>query len=114
MYGHTCSMSMDQPGKVAIPARGQLNRETGIFPCPRLHLRIGCHETGSAVPSCVSLLISILRLNLVLLNEIPPDFRGGVYSFIYTAIYHRVCPEFIVSRNCVPMAFAAESPPAQG
>ena len=27
MYGHTCSKSMDQPGKVANPARGQLNRE---------------------------------------------------------------------------------------
>ena len=27
MYGHTYSKSMDQPGKVASPARGQLNRE---------------------------------------------------------------------------------------
>ena len=26
-YGHTYSKSMDQPGKVANPARGQLNRE---------------------------------------------------------------------------------------
>ena len=36
--------------------------------------------------------------------------------FIYeTAIRHRVSPEFIGSRNnCVPMAFTAESPPAQG
>ena len=30
-----------------------------------------------------------------------------------TAIRHRVRPEFIGSRNCVPMAFVAESPPAQ-
>ena len=29
MYGHTHSKSMDQPGKVANPARGQLNRENG-------------------------------------------------------------------------------------
>ena len=29
-------------------------------------------------------------------------------------IRHRVSPEFIGSRNCVPMAFTAESPPAQG
>ena len=58
--------------------------------------------------------ISILRLNLVLTHEIPPDFRGGVLLFIYTAIRHRVSPEFIGSRNCVPMAFTAESPPAQG
>ena len=27
MYGHTYSKSMDQPGKVTHPARGQLNRE---------------------------------------------------------------------------------------
>ena len=27
MYGRTYSQSMDQPGKVASPARGQLNRE---------------------------------------------------------------------------------------
>ena len=37
--------------------------------------------------------------------------------FIYlfkTAIRHRVSPESIGSRKCVPMAFTAESPPAQG
>ena len=58
---------MDQPGKVANPARGQLNRE------------IWSREMGSAVPSRVSLLISILRLNLVLTYGIPPEFRGGVH-----------------------------------
>ena len=30
MYGHTYSKSMDQPGKVASPARGQLNRKMNI------------------------------------------------------------------------------------
>ena len=30
-YGHTYSKSMDQPGKVGNPARGQLNREM-FFP----------------------------------------------------------------------------------
>ena len=68
---------MDQPGKVANPARGQQNREK-IFPCPCACLRIWSRETGSAVPSRVSLLISILRLNLVLTYGIPPEFRGGV------------------------------------
>ena len=35
---------------------------------------------GSAVPSSVSLLISILRLNLLVLTYgIPLDFRGGVH-----------------------------------
>ena len=30
-----------------------------------------------------------------------------------TAIRHRVSPEFIGSRSCVPMAFTAESPSVQ-
>ena len=34
MYGHTYNKSVDQPGKVAHPARGQLNRETVFFPVP--------------------------------------------------------------------------------
>ena len=32
MYDPTYSKSMDQPGKVANPARGQLNRENEKFP----------------------------------------------------------------------------------
>ena len=34
MYGHTYSKSIDQPGKVANPARSQLNRENGYSPVP--------------------------------------------------------------------------------
>ena len=45
---------------------------------------------------------------------IPSVFRGGVHLSIQTTIRHGVSPEFIVSRNCVPMAFTAESPPVQG
>ena len=63
---------MDQPGKVANPARGQLPR-------PRTCLRIWSREMGSAVPSRASLLISMVRLNLVLTCGIPPEFRGGVH-----------------------------------
>ena len=65
----------------ANPARGQLNEENE-FPCPRSRLIIWSRETGSVVPSRVSLLISILRLNLVLTLWIPPDFRGGVHLLI--------------------------------
>ena len=57
---------MDQPGKVANPARGQLNRENNFPLSPCVRLRIWSREMGSAVPSRVSLLIFILRLNLVL------------------------------------------------
>ena len=72
---------MDQSSEVANPARGQLNREC-IFPCFCTRLRIWSRETGSAITSRVSLLISILRLNLVLTYGIPPEFRGGVHLFI--------------------------------
>ena len=34
MYGHHIQQSMDQPGKVANPARGQLNRENEYSPVP--------------------------------------------------------------------------------
>ena len=85
-----------------------------IFPCTGLHLRIWSHETGSTVPSRASLLISILRLNLVLTYRIFPAFCGGVHLFIQIAIRHRVGPKFIRSLNCVPLAFTAESPPGQG
>ena len=66
MFTHIARVSVDQPGRVAIPARGQLNRES-VFFCPvrvRSRLRIWSRDTASAVPSRVSLLISILRLNL--------------------------------------------------
>ena len=78
----TCNKSMNQQGKVTNPARGQLNtgKMNTVFSCPRSRLRIWSRERGSAVPFRVTLLISILRLNLVLTHEIPPDFRrGGVH-----------------------------------
>ena len=34
MYGQHFQQSMDQPGKVANPARNQLNRESCFFPVP--------------------------------------------------------------------------------
>ena len=82
MYGHTYSKSMDQTGKAANLSLGRLNREKLIFFCPRSRLRIWSRETGSAFTPRVSLLISILMLNLVLPNGIPPDFHGSVHLFI--------------------------------
>ena len=81
MYGHTYSKSMDQPGKVVNPARGQLNRENEYFSCPRSRLRIRSRETET-VPSRVDLLISIPRLNLVFTRGIPTEFRVGVHLYI--------------------------------
>ena len=68
------SKSMAQPGKVANPARGQLNREIYSSLSP-FAPEIWSRETGSAVPFRVSQLMSTLRLNLVLIYGIPPDFR---------------------------------------
>ena len=108
-------MCKDKPGKVANPARGQLNRETNIsltpFATENLVSRDGF---GSPVPRQPVHSQNIVKLNLVLTHGIPPDFRGGVHLIICTAIRHRVSPEFIESRNCVPMVFTAESPLAQG
>ena len=53
-----------------------------MLPCPRSRLRIWSRETVSSVPSRVSLLISILRLNMVLTYEIPIELHGGVHIFI--------------------------------
>ena len=50
-----------------------------IFPCPRACMRIWSRETGSAVPSRVSLLISILRLNLVLSHR-PSKWNDAQYA----------------------------------
>ena len=43
MYGHTYGKGMDQPGKVASPARGQLNRKNEYFP-----IRVRAWEFGLA------------------------------------------------------------------
>ena len=51
MYGHTYSMSMDQPGKVASPARGQLNRKNEYFPVRvRAENLVSRDGFGSPVP----------------------------------------------------------------
>ena len=70
---------MDQPGTVANPARGQLNRENEYSP-----VLVRAREFGlarrvrpSRLASACS--FSILRVNLVLAHGIPADFHGGVY-----------------------------------
>ena len=85
MYGNTYSKSMDQPGKVASPARGQLNRKNEYFPvrvC--LCLRIWSRETGSVVPSRVSLFISIhTQAESVAHLRDSSRVPRGIHLFIY-------------------------------
>ena len=84
--------SMDQPGKVDNPARGQLNRENYLFLSPFAPENLVSRDGfGSPVPRQPSHLhtprvwqsrpasVCCLRLNLVLTYGIPPDFRGGVH-----------------------------------
>ena len=112
MCGHHIQQSTNQLRKVANPVHGQLNREK--FPCPRSRLRIWFRETGLAVPSLVSLLILYTNAESGAYSRysfrVP---RRRPYIFASTT-HHRVSPEFIGSRNCVPIAFTAESPLAQG
>ena len=111
MYGHTYRKSVDQPSKVTSSARGQLNRKMNssvsafapenlvsrdgfVSPVPRQHAHLHTQAESGAY----------LRDS----SQVP---RRRLFI---TAIRHRVSPEFIGSRNFVPMAFTAESPPAQG
>ena len=71
-------------------ARCQLKRGKLSFPFPRLRLRIWSRETGSAVPSHASLLISTLKLNLVRTHGILPDFNDAahIYHIQYTESFN--------------------------
>ena len=105
---------MDRPGKIANPARGQLNMGNRYFPvCPHSRLKIWSRETGSAASSRVSLLILHTQAESGAYSRDSSSFPRRCL-FIYTANRHRVSPEFIRSRNCVPMAFTAENPRSQG
>ena len=112
MYGKQFQQGLDEPGMVVNPARGQLHRETYFFPYLRSHLRISPRETGSTVPSCVSLVILHIQAN-------SGDYSRGSSRFpllrlyIFIVICHRVSLNLVGSRKCVQMAFTAKSPPAQ-
>ena len=70
---------MDQPGKVAEPARGQLNRDNKHFPITVRVWEIGLARRVRLSRPASACSFPILRLNLVLTHGIPPDFRGGVH-----------------------------------
>ena len=95
LYGHTYSKSMDQPGKVANPARGQLNRENEYFSLRvrawefDLARRVRRSRPASACPSPYSGWIWCL-----LTGFLPSSAAASIHLF-KTAIRHRVSPEFI-------------------
>ena len=73
---------MDQPGKVANRARGQLNEENEYSPVPVRALEFGLARRVQPSRPASACSFSILRLNLVLTHGVPPDFHGGsIYIF---------------------------------
>ena len=80
-YGQPFQQSMDQPGIVANPARGEMNWEniSSLFEFAPENL-VSRDRFGRPVPRKPRS-FSILRLNLVFTHEIPPAFRDGVHLY---------------------------------
>ena len=73
------------PILLGVSSTGKMNIPLSVFVPENLVSR-----DGFGSPSRVSLLTSILRLNLVLAYGIPPELRGGFHLFIQNRIRHRV------------------------
>ena len=103
--------SMDQPGMVANPARGQPDRKNVIFSPPSPFAReklVSRDRFGRPVPRQPAHSWFLLTGS----SRFP---RRRLFTITITIVKrHRVSLEFIGLRNCVPMAFTAESPLAQG
>ena len=99
---------------VGNPARGQLNRENEHFPVlPFAPVKLVSRD-GFGRPVSASLLILHTQAEFGPYTGFPPISAAASIYLFTPAIRHRASPEFIGSRNCVPMAFIAECPPAQG
>ena len=72
---------MDQPGKVANPARGQLNRENKYFPV-RVRARefVLARRVRQSLPA--SARSSLYSAESGASYGVPPEFSGGVHLFI--------------------------------
>ena len=84
-----------------------------MLSCPGSRLAIWSRETGSAVPSRVSLLISILRLNLVFTYGMPSDVGNRIlvlnesgyilHSVLVRAEFVTYVLRFVMNKNCCAM-----------
>ena len=81
MYDHTCSKNMDQPGKVANPARGQLNRENEYFPVRVRAWEFGLTRRARPSRPASACSLSTPRQTLVLTHGISPAFCDGVHRY---------------------------------
>ena len=84
MITHTYSKkSMDQPDKVASPARGQVSRENEYSLSPFAPESLVSRDGfGSPVPRQPAHLHTQAEYIVLTYYEIPPEFRGGVNLFI--------------------------------
>ena len=114
-YGHHIHQTTGhQPCMVANPARGRLKRGNESSPVPvgagkfSLARQVRSSRPASACSS------STHRLNPALTRELLSSLRLSATAFIYVINRHQVSPKLVRARNCVPMTFTIESPPAQG
>ena len=63
-HGRPFQQSMDQLGMVAVPSRGQLNRENIFTLPPFVPEKLALLDGSTVVSSCVSPSLSVLRLDI--------------------------------------------------
>ena len=106
---------MDQPDKISNPARGQLNREMNFSLSPfapeNLVSRDGFGSPVPRQPTHLHTQTGSGAYSLLLDSSRFPRRRPFIYLDRHTPLGQS---RVIGSRNCVPMVFTAERPPAQG
>ena len=116
MYGHTYIARVwinrvRLPILLVVSRREKTNISLSAFAPENLVSRDGF---GSPVPPQPAYLHTQANKSGAYLRDSSRVPRRRLFIYLKTAIRHRVSPEFIGSRNCVPMTFTAEGPPAQG
>ena len=98
---------MDQPGKVANPVRGQLNRGNYHFPLSAFAPEnlVSRDRFGSSITRQPAHLNTQTESGVYLQDFLRSSAASSINLF--------KPPYAIGPRICVPMAFTAESPPAQ-
>ena len=104
-----------QPGKVANSARGQLNGENEFFLSPFVLKNLVSRDGfGSPVPRRQPAHLYIWAESGAYLLDSSRVPRRRPFFFFDCHTPSGKSRVYRVTQNCVPMAFTAESPPAQG
>ena len=96
------------PILIVVSWTGKINISLSAFAPENLVSRDGFGSPAPRQPAHLSILTIQAEFGACLRDS------SRVSRWRPFIIYHRVSPEFIGSRNCVPMTLTAESPPAQG